>query len=105
MQSLIKTKKGVATLLILVLVLAILALGAIAAYKFGFMNKQQETTPQAVNVPDQAGTQSTIEDRSGDITKLDAGDKISNIEQDLNKTDLNSIDKDASNAKTEAQGL
>ena len=100
----INMKKGTAVLLVVILVMALLVLGVAAAYQFGVIGKQKSDISQSV-VPPAQDTQADVQDRSGEITKVGSGDKISNIEDDLNKTDINSIDKDVMGIKTQAQGL
>lgn len=97
-------KKGSSTILVIVLVVSALVLGVVFAYKYGALdNLGINPTKQSEDV--QIVTEGTIEDRSDEITKLEDGDKVSDIEKDLNNTDVESIDKDVLGVKAEAEGL
>lgn len=103
MPKKINMKKGTAVILVVILMMALLVLGAAAAYQFGVVGKQKSEASQSVAPVQQ--TELDVQDRSEDISKVGAGDKISNIEEDLDKTDIDSIDKDVLGVKTETQGL
>mgnify|MGYP001564266410 CR=1 FL=1 len=99
----INMKKGSTVLLVIVFVIAFLALGVAVAYQYGMLGKPKVVAQTAI--PAKTVTEDGLKDRSSEIAQLDSGDKIDNIEQDLNKTDINSLDQDVLGVKTEAQGL
>ncbi len=99
----ISMRKGSTVFLAIVFVAAFLVLGVVVAYKYGMLNKQ--SADSQIIIPAREDAKDEIKDRSGEITQLDSGDKIGDIEQDLDKTDINSLDQDVLGVKTEAQGL
>jgi len=96
-------KKGSTALLVIIFVIAFLVFGVAVAYQYGMLGKPNVVTQ--TKIPSKTVTQDSLKDRSDEITQLDTGDKIGDIEQNLNKTDINSLDQDVLGVKTEAQGL
>lgn len=96
-------KKGSMALLVIVFVIVLLIFGVVVAFKYGMLNKPVDESQTII--PGKTAVQDELKDRSGEITQLEPEDKISSIEQDLNKTDINSLDQDVLGVKTESQGL
>lgn len=95
-------KKGSMSILVVILVVSALVLGGVFAYKSGVFNFSMPTqTSQDVT----GQGEEAIEDRSENISKVGEGDKLTEIEADLNGTDVDSIDKDVLGVKAEAEGL
>lgn len=99
----INMKKGSVVLLVTVFVVAFLVLGVVVAYKYGMLNRRIDDSQ--TNTPDKTAVQDDLKDRSSEITQLDSDDKIGTIEQDLNKTDINSLDQEVLGVKTESDSL
>lgn len=103
MPKKINMKKGSVVLLVTVIVVAFLVLGVVVAYKYGMLNRPIDELQ--TNTPDKTAVQDNLKDRSGEIAQLDSDDKIGTIEQDLNKTDINSLDQEVLGVKTESDSL
>lgn len=103
MPKKINMKKGSVVLLVVVFVIAFLVLGAVVAYQYGMLGGKSDTLQ--TSVPGKTAQPEGLKDRSGEITQLDSDDKIGTIEQDLNKTDINSLDQEVLGVKTESESL
>ena len=103
MPKKINMKKGSTVFLVIIFVIAFLALGVAVAYQYGMIGKS--STVLQTSVPTKTVTQDGPKDRSDEIIQLSSDDKINSIEQDLDKTDINSLDQDVLGVKTETQDL
>lgn len=101
MQKLINMKRGTAAVLVIVLVVALLALGGVLAYQYSlFGNKSVVPSDRTTNIIEES-----VADRSEEISSVGSGDKLSDIEKELSGTDIDSLDKDVLGVKAEAAGL
>lgn len=92
-------KRGSVIILVLVLVISVAVLG-IVLYKQGYLGGVRDYLP--VDAP---AAYEVSGDRVGEISKLESGDDVEDIEKDLGQTNLNTIDQDVLGVSTEAEAL
>jgi len=100
-QRPIKLNRGTVAVLVIILTVALLTLGGIFAYQYGLLGgNKMAPSQQTINQ-----TEDAVEDRSSEINNVGKEDRVSDIEKDLNSTNVDTLDQEVLGVKAEVEGL
>lgn len=92
-------KRGSVVILLVVLFVALSILGIIL-FKSGYFGESQ--VADLTNIPSQTAA---IDTETQNITKVESGDEVSDIDKDLTNTNFNSLDQEVTGIKSDSDSL